>query len=203
MLTVEQIQKIFPNNKKPEALTQALNVVLPKYNINTKERIVCFLAQCGHESGEFNRLVENLNYSGQGLCTTWHSRFPTLQEALPYERNPEKIANKVYCDRLGNGPESSGDGWKSRGRGAIQLTGKNNYTKFAKSIGKTLDETVAYCGTMDGAIESACYFWKVNNLNKFCDNKDFTGLTEAVNGGDNGLVDRLRLYNLAIRVLGD
>ncbi|CAB4127254.1 COG3179 Predicted chitinase [uncultured Caudovirales phage] len=201
MLTIEQIKKILPNNKKPESLTQSLNSVLPNYNINTKERIACFLAQCAHESGEFNRLTENLNYSGQGLCGTWPKRFPSLTEALPYDRNPEMIANKVYCDRMGNGPESSGDGWKYRGRGCIQLTGKLNYTKFAKYIGKSLEETILYCETLQGAIESGCYFWKVNNLNQYCDNKDFVGLTKAINGGETGYDDRLRLKILAISIL--
>ena len=201
MLTIEQIKKILPNNKKPESLTQALNSVLPKYNINTKERIACFLAQCGHESGEFNRLTENLNYSGQGLCTTWPKRFPTLQEALPYERNPEKIANLVYCNRLGNGIESSGDGWKYRGRGAIQLTGKDNYSHFAKSLDKSLDETVAYCETLEGAICCACWFWSVNKLNQYADSSDFITLTKKINGGIVGLADRKKLYDKILKVI--
>jgi putative chitinase len=203
MLTLSQIQKIYPHNKSPEQLVQVLNGLLPQYQINTRERLACFLAQCGHESGEFNNLKENLNYSAKGLCGTWPKRFASLSDALLYDRNPEMIANKVYCDRMGNGPKSSGDGWKYRGRGCIQLTGKDNYTKFAKSIGKTLDDTVVYCETLQGAIESGCYFWKVNNLNQYCDSKDFKGLTKAINGGLNGLEDRIRLYNIAMSVLVD
>ena len=201
MLTLIQIKKIFPHNKNPEGLVQVLNVLLPKYHIDTKERLACFLSQCGHESGEFNNLKENLNYSAKGLCATWNKRFPTLLDALPYERNPEKIANKVYCNRMGNGSESSGDGWKYRGRGCIQLTGKENYTEFASSVGKSLEEAVEYCETLQGAIESGCYFWKENNLNQYCDGKDFKGLTEAINGRLNGYDDRLRLHNLAISIL--
>ena len=116
---------------------------------------------------------------------------------------PEKIANKVYADRLGNGNEASGEGFKYRGRGAIQLTGKANYQAFAKSLGKTLDDTVAYCETLDGAIASACFFWKTNNLNKLVDANDFVGLTKKINGGVIGLDDRKKHYATALSVLGN
>lgn len=201
MLTIEQIKYLCPLNKNPKDLTTFLNVILPKYDINTKERIACFLAQCSHESNQFTTLKENLNYSSQGLHDTWRKRFPTLESAKPYHRKPEKIANRVYCDRMGNGSESSGEGYKYRGRGVIQLTGKENYTKFAKSIGKTLEETVAYCETLEGALESGCFFWKTNNLNKLVDAGNFTGLTKAINGGTNGLEERKENYNIAIQLL--
>ena len=125
MIKLEQLKKICPNNKQPEALLEALNNVLPDYEINTKKRVACFLAQGGHESAQFSILKENLNYSDAGLCKVWPKRFPSLASAKPYNRNPEKIANKVYADRLGNGSEATGDGFKYRGRGAIQLTGKS------------------------------------------------------------------------------
>lgn len=201
MLTLEQIKYLCPLNKNPKDLTTFLNAILPKYDINTKERIACFLAQCSHESNQFTTLKENLNYSASGLHSTWKKRFPTLDSARPYHRNPEKIANKVYCDRMGNGSEASGEGYKYRGRGCIQLTGKENYTKFAKSIGKTLDETVSYCETLEGALESGCFFWKTNNLNKLVDAGNFTGLTKAINGGENGLEERQELYNIAIQLV--
>ena len=203
MLQLDQLKKICPNNKQPETLLESLNKVLPLYEINTKKRIATFLAQCGHESSQFTTLKENLNYSAEGLCTTWPKRFTSLSMAKPYNRNPEKIANKVYADRLGNGSESSGDGYKYRGRGAIQLTGKENYTLFAKDIGKTLDETVAYCETLEGAIASACFFWKTNNLNRFADSGDFVTLTKKINGGTVGLADRQHHYDIAIQVLSD
>ena len=203
MITSAQIKSILPHNKNPDQLADALNHVLPSYDINNKERVACFLAQCGHESGEFNILRENLNYSAESLCKVWPKRFPSAAVAQPYNRNPEKIANKVYADRLGNGPESSGDGFKYRGRGAIQLTGKCNYEAFSKSIGKKLDETVAYCETLEGAIASACFFWKTNNLNKFVDANDFLGLTKKINGGTIGLEDRKKHYKKALEVLGD
>ena len=203
MLTLEQIQYLCPNNKNPKDLTTALNIILPKYEINTKERIACFLAQTIHESTQYTTLKENLNYSAAGLCATWKKRFPSVDSARPYHRNPIKIANKVYCDRMGNGSESSGDGYKFRGRGCIQLTGKDNYTLFAKSIGKTVDETVAYCETLQGALESGCFFWKTNNLNKLADSGNFIGLTKVINGGTTGLEDRKDIYNIAIQVLTD
>ena len=202
MITIDQIKKICPNNKNPQQLADALNIVLPTYDISNKERIACFIAQCGHESAEFTVLRENLNYSAASLCKVWPKRFNSIT-ASAYNRAPEKIANKVYADRLGNGSEASGEGFKYRGRGAIQLTGKANYQAFAKSLGKTLDDTVAYCETLDGAIASACFFWKTNNLNKLVDANDFVGLTKKINGGVIGLDDRKKHYATALSVLGN
>ena len=199
MITIDQIKKICPNNKNPQQLADALNIVLPTYDISNKERIACFIAQCGHESAEFTVLRENLNYSAASLCKVWPKRFNSITAAA-YNRAPEKIANKVYADRLGNGSEASGEGFKYRGRGAIQLTGKANYQAFAKSLGKSLDDTVAYCETLDGAIASACFFWKTNNLNKFVDANDFVGLTKKINGGVIGLDDRKKHYATALTV---
>lgn len=202
-ISLDVIKTLFPKHKDQAALTDALNSVLPKYNIKTKDQIACFLGQCGHESAGFSVLVENLNYSADGLCKTWPKRF-TVATAGAYNRNPEKIANKVYCDRMGNGSEASGDGWKYRGRGCIQLTGKDNYTKFAKSCGKSLDEAVAYCETLEGAIASGAFFWKENRLSeRFIDNKfDFVGLTKAINGGTIGINDRQHHYDIAKKLLG-
>lgn len=190
MITVDQFNQIFPKNKNAQAIVNSLNLILPKYNITTKDRIAYFIAQCGHESAGFTRFIENCNYSDYALCEMWKSKFPTIDFAKHYHRNPELIANRVYADRNGNGNEQSGDGYKFRGRGCIQLTGRANYDKFAKSINKTLDECIQYCETIDGSIESACFFWKENNLNKYCDNKDFINLTKRINGGTNGLEDR-------------
>jgi putative chitinase len=203
VVSLDIVKSLFPKHKDPSGLTAALNVVLPKYNITSKDQIACFLGQCGHESAQFSVMSENLNYSAEGLCKTWPKRF-TAATAGAYARNPEKIANKVYCDRMGNGTEASGDGWKYRGRGFIQLTGKDNYTKFSKSCGKSLDETVAYCETLEGAVASACWFWKENKLNeRFIDVKfDFEGLTKAVNGGTIGLSDRKHHYDAAKKLLG-
>ena len=199
--TKDQVAKCNKNHKEPEKLHAALAAVLPKYEINTKERVAAFLAQCGHESVDFTKLKENLNYSAKGLNSTWPKRFISEAAAKPYERNPEKIANKVYSDRMGNGAEATGEGWKYRGRGAIQLTGKDNYTAFAKSIGKTLEETVTYLETLEGAIESACWFWKKNNLNALADAKDMVKATKVINGGDLGLAERKAHFESNLKTL--
>ena len=124
-----------------------------------------------------------------------------MAAAQPYNRNPEKIANKIYADRMGNGPEASGEGYKFRGRGAIQLTGKENYTKFANSVGKSLDEAVAYTETLDGAIESACWFWNTNKLNALADASDIVTLTKRINGGTLGLDERKHHFENNLVVL--
>ena len=153
--TQEKLASCLPRNKNISELFEALNEVLPKYEITSVGRVAAFLAQCGHESADFTVLKENLNYSADGLHKVFPKRFPTVESANPYNRNPEKIANKIYADRMGNGPESSGDGYKYRGRGAIQLTGHDNYKAFADSIGQSIDEAVSYTETLAGAIESA------------------------------------------------
>jgi putative chitinase len=188
--TQEKLAKCLSRNKNTAELFEVFNQVLPQYEITTVERVAAFLAQCGHESADFTVLKENLNYSAEGLAKVFPKRFPTVAAAQPYNRNPEKIANKIYSDRMGNGPEASGEGFKFRGRGAIQLTGKENYTKFANSIGKSLDEAVAYTETLAGAIESACWFWNTNHLNALADATDIVGLTKRINGGTIGLEDR-------------
>ena len=197
-VTVGLLQDLFPKNKNCDALCTALCAILPKYEITTPNRIAAFLAQCGHESGGFTVLAENLNYSAEGLRKIFPSRFPSVAAAQPYHRQPEKIANKIYCDRMGNGPESSGEGYKFRGRGAIQLTGKENYSNFAKSIGRSLDETVAYCETLEGAICSAAWFWTTRNLNACADKGDIVGMTRKINGGVIGLEDRKKHYEHAL-----
>jgi len=199
--TEEKLAKCLSRNKNISALYDAFNNVLPKYEITTVERVAAFLAQCGHESADFTILKENLNYSADGLAKVFPKRFPSAAAAQPYHRNPEKIANKIYSDRMGNGNEASGEGYKFRGRGAIQLTGKENYSKFAKSIDMSVDEAVSYCETIDGAIESACWFWKTNNLNTLADNTDIVGLTKRINGGTIGLEDRKHHFENNLIVL--
>ena len=150
-----------------------------------------FLAQCGHESGGFTAFSENLNYSAKGLRTVFPKYFPDDSVANAYERNPEKIANKVYANRMGNGPESSGDGWKYRGRGMIMTTGKDNYTEFSKYSGlDAVNNPDSLSSYMSVAIKSAIWFWNKNKLNSYCDKNDFIGLTKKINGGLNGLEDR-------------
>lgn len=199
MITKQLISKIAPN--APDNIVEMLNDILPRYDINTKERVVYFLAQTAHESGGFTKFSENLNYSADRLCTIWPKRFKSMKEAEPYHRNPEKIANRVYANRLGNGPESSGDGWKYRGSGFIQTTGKENLERLAKAIGKPLSECIDYCRTPEGAIVSSCEYWKENNLNRYCDKKDFEGLTIAINGGLIGYDKRKEIRDMAWKLL--
>jgi len=200
-LNLEKLKKCVPNNKDHAGLLNAFNKVFEKYQINTKERVAGFLAQCGHESLDFTVLKENLNYGAKGLRGTFGKYFPDDATAAKYERKPEMIANRVYASRMGNGNEASGDGYKYRGRGAIQLTGCSNYTAFAKDIGKTIDETIIYLETLEGAIESACWFWKKNGLNEIADKKDITLMTKRINGGTIGLEDRTKHWNNNLQVL--
>jgi putative chitinase len=201
MITSDQLRQLFPRLGTPKELADILNDMLPKYGVNTAKRIAAFLAQCGHESGGFTRFEENLNYSATGLIGTWPKRFP-VNIASAYARQPERIANRAYANRMGNGPEESGDGWKFRGRGAIHITGRDNCEAFAESIGKTLDETLEYLGTLEGAIESACWYWTKGNLNHFADAGNMIEITKRVNGGTIGLDERKALYNKALKVIG-
>jgi putative chitinase len=199
--TPEKLAKCVKRNKNPNELYDALVNVLPRYEITTVERVAAFLAQCGHESADFTILQENLNYSAKGLSATWPKRFVSEAAAAPYNRNPEKIANKVYADRMGNGPEGSGDGWKYRGRGAIQLTGHDNYKSFATDVGLSIDDAIVYVESLDGAVESAAWFWWRNNLNQWVDKNDIVTLSKRINGGTLGLQERVDHYNHNIQYL--
>jgi putative chitinase len=185
----------------PDSVLAQIPDVAAKFEINTPLRLAHFLSQCGHESGGFKLVTENLNYGSKGLLTVFKKYFPTQAKALQYERKPEKIANLVYANRIGNGPEASGDGYKYRGRGAIQLTGHDNYKSFADSIDQSIDEAVAYTETLAGAIESACWFWNKNKLNQYADSADLVTLTKRINGGKIGLDYRVKHYNHNIDVL--
>jgi len=198
------LQQICPKTRKEvlERYVSPLNRICKQYGIlDNHKRIAAFLAQLAHESGGFNFTRENLNYSAKALQTVFRKYFPTEKDALAYERKPEQIANKVYANRMGNGDEKSGDGWAYRGRGLIQLTGKDNYTRFAASIKKTLKEAVDYLETDEGAVASAAWFWDVNKLNTFCDRDDFVGLTRRINGGTNGIESRQAYYDRALKAL--
>lgn len=199
--TEAKLKQCLPRNKNISALFESLEKVLPKYEITTADRVAAFLAQCGHESADFTILQENLNYGAKGLVGIFKKYFPSEDLAKEYERKPEKIANRVYGGRMGNGPEASGDGYMYRGRGAIQLTGKLNYQAFANSIGLTIEDAVHYCETLDGAIESACWFWQKNKLNDVADKKDILLMTKKINGGTIGLEDRKKHYEHNLHVL--
>lgn len=203
-VTLQLLKEICPKTRSTvlTKYVEPLNTVGEHFELfDNPKRMAAFLAQVAHESGGLNVIQENLNYSAQGLMKTWPKRFPTLTIAKQYARNPQKIANKVYANRMGNGSEASGEGYKFRGRGLIQLTGKDNYTRFAKSIGKTLDETIKYLETPEGAVASAAWFWDANKLNIYADKGDFTGLTRRINGGTIGLADRKHHYDIALKAL--
>lgn len=201
ILTKEQLEKLIPGNPYIDQWYEAFSQMLPQYDINTPQRIAAFIAQCGHESGGFKFLKENLNYRAESLMRTWPSRFPNIDFAREYAHKQEKIANYVYANRMGNGPESSGDGWRFLGRGLIQLTGRNNYEAFAESIETPVEEIPEYLMTFEGAVQSACWFWENNNLNTLADQGDMVALTKKINGGTIGLDDRIRHYEHALEVL--
>ena len=180
----------------------AMCEILPDYEIDTVNRVACWLGQTNHESGGYKALRENLNYSADGLNKIFPKYFVKAgRDANAYARQPEKIANVVYANRMGNGDEASGDGFKYRGRGLIQLTGKNNYTAFAQSIEESVEDVPDFLETFEGAVQSACWFWESNNLNQWADKLDIMTLTKRINGGTIGLEDRIQHINHAVAVL--
>jgi len=170
---------------------EPLQEVFHRYEINTPERQAAFIGQCAHESMNFTRLEENLNYSAEALMKTWPSRFPTMEVAQQYARNPEKIANKVYGGRMGNGLEETGDGWLYHGRGLIQLTGKDNYTLAGDALNMDFMHSPDYVLVPKYAALTAGWYWNKRQLNKEADAKDYTGMTKKINGGTIGLNDRI------------
>lgn len=202
-MTKSQLSKILGHTNYIDEWYELCLEFFPKYNIDSNKRIAAFLAQTGHESSNFRVIEENLNYSTDGLRKVFRRYFNSAIVAKRYARQPEKIANRVYANRLGNGPEASKDGWKYRGRGLIQLTGKDNYQLFADYIGKSLSETIAYLSTRKGAFESACWFWTTKKLNQYADNNDLDSMTKKINGGYNGLDDRKKKYRHALSVLNE
>jgi putative chitinase len=200
--TENKLSQIITNNHYVNNWFEALNTLLPDYDINTVPRVAAFIAQCAHESGGFKMLKENLNYRAVTLRKIFPKYFPTDALAEQYAGKQELIANKVYGNRMGNGDESSGDGFRYCGRGLIQLTGKNNYTAFAESIETPVEEIPEFLGTFEGAVQSACWFWETNNLNQWADSGDILTLTKRINGGTIGLEDRIKHYNHAMHILG-
>lgn len=204
-ITQQQLQQIIPRNPYIDQWCHALNQLLPDYGIDTPQRVAAFLAQCAHESGNFVFLKENLNYRAASLRKIFPKYFPDDAIANQYASLPNKaeaIANRIYANRMGNGDEASGDGYRYCGRGLIQLTGRNNYEAFADSIESTPEEVSAYLETFEGAVQSACWFWETNNLNQFADTDDIKTMTRRINGGFIGLEDRIKHYEHAKHVFG-
>ena len=194
-MTEDQLEQMHIDPSWLEPLTAAFT----RFEINTPERQAAFIGQCAHESANFKTLQENLNYSAKGLNATWPSRFPSEDAAQPFHRQPEKIANKVYSGRMGNTDE--GDGWKFRGRGLIQLTGKDNYRLASDALGVDFVKDPDLVLTKEYAALTAAWFWNKRSLNKEADAKDFTGMTKKINGGIIGLADRVAHINSALNVL--
>jgi putative chitinase len=188
----------------PDAVIAQIPDTAAKFAINTPLRLAHFLAQCGHESGGFRATQENLNYSAKGLTGTFKKYFPSEAAATPYARNPVKIASKVYGGRMGNGPESTQEGYKFRGRGYIQLTGKENYTAFGKSINEDILSNPDKVAS-SYALLSAAWFFSKNGLHKMADegasDAVVTKITKRVNGGTIGLADRIKHFKEYYKLL--
>jgi putative chitinase len=206
MITLQQFSQMIPTNRDVADWYNIAVELFSRYEINTPNRIAGFMAQCGHESSDFRNIEENMNYSWRRLREVFPAFFPTDSSALSFDRQPQKIANFVYDDRnparrnkLGN--TRDGDGWRFRGSGLIHLTGRTNYMNFGQSIGMSPEQAADYTRTQKGAFESACWFWNSRNLNRFCDADDIQGMSRGVNGGTNGMADRIDRYNKAKLIL--
>ena len=204
MLTSSQFKQLFPNCKDPDGWVDAMNEVFPKYEINTSKRIASFIAQCGHESGGWRVFSENLNYSAKALDAVFGKYFKRGgRDANEYHRQPEKIANVVYANRLDNRDTYSGDGWMYRGRGPIQLTGKANYSAFASDTDlDVVDNPDMVSEDKEIALMSAIWYWNKNGLNRYADSGDIKTMTKRINGGYIGLEDRIHHWKEALHMLG-
>ena len=204
MLTAEKFAELFPRCSDPEGWVEAMNEVFPKYEINTPQRIAAFVAQCGHESGGWRVFSENLNYSAKALDAVFGKYFVRAgRDANEYARQPEKIANVVYANRMDNGDTDSGDGWRYRGRGPIQLTGKANYTAFSEDMDVgAVDDPDQVSENKEIALMSAIWFWNKNGLNRYADSGDIKTMTKRINGGYIGLEDRIHHWEEALKAMG-
>jgi putative chitinase len=196
-ITAEKLQQLKIN---PE-LVDAFNSTFDRWGVATPRQQAAFIGQCGHESGNFRILEENLNYAADRLMKIWPKRFPTLDAAQPYHRNPRKIANKVYANRMGNRDEASDDGWRFRGSGWIQLTGHDNFFHFSKAMGEDFVMKPDLVRTPLYAAHSAGWFWATHNCNAMADIANWELLTKRINGGIIGLQDRIKHINHALEVL--
>ena len=197
MVTPEQLTRLHIN----PSLADAFNETFDRWGIKTTRQQAGFIGQCGHESGNFRVLEENLNYAAERLMKIWPKRFPSLEVAKPYHRNPRKIANKVYANRMGNRDEASDDGWRFRGSGWVQLTGHDNFYHFSKAMGEDFVMKPDLVRTPQYAAQSAGWFWSTHKCNDLAEAWDWTALTKRINGGTIGLEDRVKHIREAINVL--
>ncbi len=198
--TLDKLTECVHKNKEPELWYNALCEYLPQFQITTPARVAGFIAQCQHESLDFTFLQENLNYSAKGLMGIFKKYFPTEDIANAYARKPQMIANRVYSSRMGNGDEASGDGWRFRGRGILQITGRSNYTQCSRDLFQDdiLVNDPDLLRTPEYAVLTACWFWHKNGLNQICDKGDIVLLSKRINGGTIGLEDRIAHWNIAL-----
>lgn len=196
MVTSEQLKQLHIG----EQWVDALNATFERFDISTSFRQAAFIGQCGHECGNFKILEENLNYRAEALCKLWPKRFDA-EKAQACARNPKLIANTVYSSRMGNRDEKSGDGYRFRGRGCIQLTGHANYYHAGQACGVDFVMEPDLVATPQYAAMTAGWFWDVQKLNRFADARDFIGMTKKINGGTIGLNDRIKHINHALEVL--
>ena len=197
MVSPEQLNQLHIG----EQWVDALNETFQRFNILTPLQQASFIGQCGHECGNFKVLEENLNYRSETLMKLWAKRFPTLEIANQYAKNPKKIANMVYSNRMGNRDEASGDGYRFRGRGCIQLTGHANYFHAGKACDEDFVMNPDLVATPKYAAMTAGWFWNTHKLNQYADIRDYTMMTKKINGGTIGLNDRIKHINHALEVL--
>jgi putative chitinase len=209
LLSQDVLQTVVPECSSPGDWVVPLNAAMARFDINDARRAAAFLAQIAHESNEFRSITENLNYSVAGLMNSWPKRFPTAAIAQQYARNPEKLANFVYALRLGNGDAESGDGWRYRGRGLIQLTGRGNYRAAGTALGVALEDNPDQLAQPDAAALSAAWFWKSHGLNELADDanpanddEDFESISIKINGGRAGMDSRKAYWAKAKSALG-
>ena len=200
--TAEQLAQCITKNKNPQEWYEGLYEQLPKFAIVTPARVAGFISQCQHESLDFTILTENLNYGDKGLMSIFKKYYPDPSLAKAHQRKPQLIANRVYSGRMGNGPESSGDGYKYRGRGLVQLTGRSNYTQCSRDLfgDDCLVDDPDLLLNPEWAILSACWFWHKNKLNDICDKGDVVLLSKRINGGTIGLADRIHHWNKCLEL---
>ena len=203
--TEQKLGQVLTRNKKVHEWYEAMAIQLPQFQVTTPKRVAAFVAQCAHESADFTVLSENLNYSADALNKLFGKYFAAAgRDAAPYHRKPEMIANVIYANRMGNGDTKSGEGYKFRGRGPIQLTGKDNYWKFASDFFEdpetVMNDPDLVTDDIPTALYSALWFWNKNNLNREADSGDIKLMTKKINGGYIGLEDRIKHYNHAIEV---
>jgi putative chitinase len=204
-MIIKDLHNILPHEVSPMKIDEYGDEILracDEFGIDTDHRKAAFFAQILHESGHLNYVRENLNYKTESLQKVFKKYFPTLSDAAKYARDQVRIANKVYAGRMGNGDEASGDGYRFRGRGFIQITGKYNYETCGEGLGKDLIANPDYLETAEGAARSAAWYWKHKKLNALADKKDIKAITKAINGGYIGLADREHLYKNILEKLG-